>query len=161
MKRVLTRSKEKQKERSCVFVPASFTVEASLLMGIILPVLIGILLAGFYVHDQAYLQGIACEVSGMGSSMALYSDREAQMQQTMKKRTGRSVLWVRGINRNSSVSKTSSRASVSASFRFPAVAAVFFGRETQALESSAVRKIYHPADLIRTFKGARDLMDDY
>lgn len=141
-------------------ISASFTVEASLLMAVILPVLIGILLAGFYVHDQAFLQGAVCEVSGMGSSMALYADRDARMWQTLNKRTGKSMLWARGLNQSCSASKTMSQALISATFRFPGMVAAFFGRDRQALEEGATRKVYHPADLIRTFQGARDLLGD-
>ena len=34
---------------------ASFTIETTLLMSVILPVLIALLMAGFYVHDRAKL----------------------------------------------------------------------------------------------------------
>lgn len=47
------------------YLKAQFTVEAALLMVIILPVLIGVLHAGFDLHDKVYLNGVNLERTSM------------------------------------------------------------------------------------------------
>ena len=64
----------RKKKKGSLYAEASFTVEASALMTIILPVLIVILLAGFYLHDSAYLQMTATELCAMGSNMKVYKE---------------------------------------------------------------------------------------
>lgn len=39
----------------------SYTVEAAMLMSILIPVFIGIIYLGFYLHDKALLEGAALE----------------------------------------------------------------------------------------------------
>lgn len=39
----------------------SYTIEAALLMGIILPLLVAVIYMGFYFHDKGFLQGAAHE----------------------------------------------------------------------------------------------------
>lgn len=44
----------------------SFTVEASLLMTIFIPLIVSLIYLGFYLHDRACLQGAAYEIAGAG-----------------------------------------------------------------------------------------------
>ena len=50
------------------------TIEASLLMGVILLVLIGILFLFFHVHNRAWLTEAACEAAVTGSTAAAGGD---------------------------------------------------------------------------------------
>ena len=47
----------------------SFTVEASLIMTILLPVLAAILYLGFCDHDRGILMGAACEITATADNM--------------------------------------------------------------------------------------------
>lgn len=44
----------------------SYTVEASLLMAILIPLLTGIIYLGFYLHNQCFLRGAAYEIAAIG-----------------------------------------------------------------------------------------------
>ena len=67
-----------RKKRSCA--QASFTVEAALLMTVILPVLIALLITGFYLHDRAFLQGVTTELCAMQSNLRMYEDSASQTE---------------------------------------------------------------------------------
>lgn len=60
----------------------SFTVEASLLMAILIPLLVGMMYLGFYLHNRAFLQGAACELAQIG----LLYDREEDAIKAMEQR---------------------------------------------------------------------------
>ena len=49
--------------RKCGCVRASFTVEAALLMTIILPVLLALIYYGFFLHDKGVLNGAAQQIT--------------------------------------------------------------------------------------------------
>lgn len=63
-------------------VKASFTVEAALLMLIILPVLIGTIYLGFYLHDRAILSNGAYELA----TGALLSQEEKSGEELVRGR---------------------------------------------------------------------------
>ena len=58
---------------------ASFTVEISLLMSILLPILMCLIYTGFYMHDRAFLEGAALEAACTAS---LYAGEEIQEEYT-------------------------------------------------------------------------------
>ena len=49
---------------------AVFTVEAALLMALILPVLLSLIYLGFLDHDRGVLQGAACEAAALADNSA-------------------------------------------------------------------------------------------
>lgn len=61
----------------------SFTVEASLLMAILIPLLVGMIYLGFYLHNRAFLQGAAYELAQIG----LLYDREEDAVRAMEERS--------------------------------------------------------------------------
>ena len=52
----------------------SFTVEAALLMTVLLPVIVSLIYTAFFLHDRTLLQGAACEVAAMGSNLSEEKD---------------------------------------------------------------------------------------
>ena len=58
-------------------VPASMTVEASLLMGVILFTMFGSLYLFFHIHNRAWLTAAACETAVTAAQAALISTQDA------------------------------------------------------------------------------------
>ena len=145
--------------RRNLHLDGSFTVELSLLMGLILPVLVAVLLTGFYLHDQGCLQGAACEVALMGGNLQLYEDRAGLMSGRCGKRA-QEVVWSRDTAGTGSAGKDEAAASFQGNFRIPGMTAALLNGGMAATGASWKHAIYHPADIIRTAKGAKYLLDE-
>ena len=59
---------------------AVFTVEAALLMALILPVLLSLIYLGFLDHDRGVLQGAACEAASLADNSALDKARADKLR---------------------------------------------------------------------------------
>ncbi len=141
------------------FLQASFTVELSLLMGLVLAMLIAILIAGFYVHDQACLQGTVCELTAMAGNLQLYKDRDSKMGTCLEKRK-QTVIWSKNTAGEYSVGEDSASASCHGSFAVPGMTAGLLLGGSVDTGAGWKHNLYHPADIIRTAKGAKYLVDD-
>ena len=136
---------------------ASFTVEAALLMGVILPVCVAIIMAGFYVHDRGVLQGMACETAAMGSNFA--SRKDGAVSKTAASISPHRLVWARNLSFSAAAGKDSVTASFSADFRGPgAIAALMTGGSIR-LTGTWQRSICRPARLIWKIRGVKFLAD--
>ena len=131
---------------------ASFTVEASLLMTVILPVLLAILYYGFFLHDKGVLNGASQQVAAqadLNNFRSSGNNRLGKLAKKMEKRTAPSK------NVSSSVSVTRTRASVSysAAMSLPGLISSLFGRKRLDTGASAKRTLLYPADIIRKIRG--------
>ncbi len=139
----------------------SFTVEASLLMTVILPVLLAVLLAGFWVHDTACMQGVSCELSAMTSNLQLYDDGYAFISRQAVQSGQNSCVWTQQVTPAVEMGKDNGSASLSGSFAaVPEWISRFFP-VSQEMNGSWARRIYHPADLIRTVRGIHAFIEDF
>ena len=136
----------------------SFTVEISLLMGLILALLVAILLTGFYLHDQACLQGAACELTAMAGNLQLYSDRSSRLARLRDQRE-KTVIWSKSVTGSCSAGKDEAVSSYQGSFRLPGMTAAFLNDGMASAGAKWKHNIYHPADIIWKAKGARALLD--
>ena len=141
-------------------VRASFTVEASLLMSIILPALISLIIGGFYVHDRALVQSAACELAAMGSNLHEYDQASSKLSALKDQLTGSGYLWAGSIRGSVSVSARQSLSQVSGTFPVPALVSALLGNPSVMLKGRCVRQIYRPAGLIRKVRGAAELWSD-
>lgn len=133
-------------------LPASFTVEAALLMTVILPVLLAILYYGFYLHDKGGLNGAAqqvCAQADLNNWKSSGNNKLSKMAQKLKGLTGASK------NVSSSVSALSTQVSVSyrASLSLPGLLRPLFGKSRLDTGASAKRTLLYPADVIRKIRG--------
>lgn len=140
-------------------VPASFTVEAALLAGIILPLLLTLMISGFYLHDLGYMQGTACEIRALGRSMQVYENRDAFMAETLARRLKKSLLWSKKERAGCSATQTRSAADLSASFRIPGFVSPWMGEGSLRLTAGGESAICRPADAIRKLKGVQTLIN--
>ena len=140
-------------------VPGYFTVEASLLMLLIIPVLTALLLCGFYVHDNAFLQGAAEEITAMGSNLAAYESRDSLLQRTLRQRVSHTMVWTRSVRSSVSCSDTDVQAEAGGTFPVPGLAAQLFGVQNASAGGSADRHLIRPARIIWKIRGAEYLID--
>ena len=143
-----------------LYLPARFTVEAALLMTIILPVLIAILMAGFYLHDEVYLQGICQEAAEMAINLKDEKTADAKAGKLLNQRLSSALVW--GRDSSGDISGDGNEVRVSCTAAFVTIEPYYPGKEYLAgrLMGSCTRRIYDPADLIRKVRGIQYLADE-
>lgn len=151
--------KENDRKKKAFGIAGSFTVEAALLMSLIIPVLAALIYGAFYVHDTAVLQGIVCELAVMGSNLAQEKNQEGELEKRKKELissrftgTGKVTVSVK-----SDVRKTA--ASGSGEFCFPGLVMKFFGGNIRKISVNWEKELIHPADKIRKVRGLEYLAD--
>ncbi len=131
---------------------ASYTVEAALLMAVILPVLLALLYLGFYLHDRGVLNGAAQEIAAIADLNHWKESGNAHLGRSAAKladRTGASGK----ASSTASASGTQASVSYSASLRLPGLLPNLFGKSTLDTGASAKRDLLRPADTIRKIRG--------
>ncbi len=151
--------KREMKMRGKGKAAALMTLEAALLMSLILPLLAGIMVSGFYLHDRAYLQAVCTELSFLGSDLMLYSDREAQLDRTEEKRTSNALMWARTAECDHTAGDIEADAGARAGFHVPGLIAEVFPVRMPEISVSWKRNIYHPAELIWTVRSVKYTLD--
>ena len=139
--------------------PARFTVEASLLMLLIIPFLIAIIMAGFYIHDRTYMQGVSGEMAAMGSNLRIYENGSSLLHSRASGRLRRTLTWSRAEGTEVSADSTSVSAVSKSTFRVPGLAAKMFGFDSLLIEASASRRLLNPSSLIWKVRAAHFLLD--
>ena len=138
---------------------ASLTVEAALLMGIILPVLTAIIYAGFYVRDAAFLQGATGEVAAMGSNLQLYKNGSSIAGKLSEELTASQMLRTDNLSRSLSQDEDGIRISYTGTFRIPGYISDFWQGDSLRVQASWARTYYHPSRMIWKIRGAKALFD--
>ena len=138
---------------------AFMTLEAALLMSVILPALTALLIAGFYVHDQAVLQAGAHELTALGSCLRLEDTREASLKNELSSLTGGRLTWGRELSGQVNAGENTAAASITGTFPVPGFAAQLLSGGKLKLSAQSSRKIWHPAKIIWKIRGAKELID--
>ncbi len=138
---------------------ASFTIETTLLMMVILPVLTALLFAGFYVHDKAKLQGAACELAARGSCLSLEQDRDTQLLKVTAVLSKGGTMWAKDVHAQADAGKDQSSGVAAGSFSFPGFAAPFLDPGDTLCRGEWKRAIRHPAGLIRKVRAVKVLWE--
>lgn len=146
---------EDQRLRNCTKAGrwcAAFTVEAAMLMAVILPVLLGLLYLGLYFHDKGVLNGAAQEVAATADLNRWKKSGNDSLGKRAKKladRTGPSGKAAASV----SVSQHQVMVSYSASMELPGLLPRLFGKGYLDTGASAQRMLIDPSDTIRTIRG--------
>ena len=150
----------KQRELTSRHLKAQFTVEAALLMVIILPVLICILFAGFYLHDRTYVNGACLETASTIINMKNAGMEESKAEQAFREKLRKGTLWLNNTSGSVSIEEESAAAHASGSFTaFPMgiLAGAFLSGQ---VDRSAEAQNQNPAQVIRKIRGACYLVDE-
>ena len=126
------------------------TVEASLLMGVVLFVIFGILTMFFHVHNRAWLSAAACETAVTAAEAALISPQDAYAGAQLKIRQIQNAGLIGGDSLRSDASVGLLEAKVT--FRMNTRAA--FGGFLWDINVSARPPVLHPTAWIRQIKAA-------
>ena len=133
----------------------SFTIEAALLMPLVLMILIGVLYLDFFVHDRAYLTAAAYEAAVSGS-MEGYK-KEANIYETADIQ-GR-MLGSQGLPGGENLSmQTNAEKNVQVTYRMEIPAG--FLRQKWNITVSGTAKPLRPVGWIRRIKGAADALKE-
>ena len=131
---------------------ASFTVEAAMLMCVILPVLLALLYLGLFLHDKGVLNGAAQEVAATADLNRFRNGGNAHLARKadqLADRTGASGKAKSSVQ----VTDHEVSASYSASMKLPGLLPKLFGKETLDTGANVTRILPDAADTIRKIRG--------
>lgn len=138
-------------------VKGSYTIEASLLMGILLPVLVSIIYMGFFLHDRGFLQGAACEAASYAS---LHTDDDgADIPAAAQLLVSGRTLGVRGAVAKTDIGDRQASISYEGNFLAPGMTRSFFGMGTITVRAQASLTLERPSRRIQKIRGVVKVMD--
>jgi hypothetical protein len=138
--------------RSGFRAQASFTVEAAMLMCVILPVLLALLYLGMFLHDKGVLNGAAQEVAATADLNRFRNGGNARLARKadqLADRTGASGKAKSSVQ----VTDHEVSASYSASMKLPGLLPKLFGKGTLNTGADVTRILPDAADTIRKIRG--------
>lgn len=139
--------------------PAVFTVEATLLMTIILPVLLAMIYLGYLDHDRGVLQASASETAALADNSAPDPNRSSKLKMHASSLGKDAVLVTKDLKASFSLNKNFVQVSYSGSMKVPGLLLQLFGSENLSSGRSCSRKLFHPTDTIRKIRGLEYLSD--
>lgn len=137
----------------------SFTVEASLIMTILLPVLAAILYLGFCDHDRGILMGAACEIAAAADNNLWKKNPGNGLDRKASSLAKQHLLCTRNIKTQVSVGEDQVRVSYSGSFSLPGLLPQLFGKGVLTVDQQRERVLLHPTDVIRKIRGLEYMTD--
>ena len=137
----------------------SFTVEAALLMSILLPMLLGLMFAGFYIHDRVRMRGAAGETAALFVCMGTDPSRDAKAVKAADALSGAGAMWMRNVKAHCETDDLNISVSMSGTFPFPVFTRDYFSTGTRPCSEEVQRKAYAPAGLIRKVRGVKAFVD--
>lgn len=132
---------------------ASFTLEAALLMTVILPVLLSMIYLGYLDHDRGVLQASASEISALADNSSPDKSRASKLENYSAALGKEAVLVPGELTSSFSLNKDFVQVSYTGSIKIPGILLPFFGTDTLQRGRTSSRKLFHPADRIRKIRG--------
>ena len=145
--------------REPAWTRGSFTVEASLVLSLTIFVLGALLLAGFYVHDRAVLQGWACEITAAGENEYGAGRRAQTVSRLEKNAASERLLGSRSLSKQVSVSEESASGNFSAVYPVPGFAAAYLCGGRLSLSAGWSFAHIHAGKEIWRIRGIGKLLD--
>ncbi len=139
-------------------VKASFTVEAALLMTVILPVLLAIFYYGFYLHDHGVLNGAAQEITARADLNNWKESGNNRLGKYAKKLEGRAGPS-KDVSSSVQVSRDKASVEYKGTMSLPGILPTLFGKSKLNTGAGAKRTLLYPADLIRKIRGLEYVSD--
>ena len=137
----------------------SFTVDAALLMTILLPIIVALIYASFFLHDRTLLQGAACEVAAMGSNLAEEKNVESRLNKIREQLVSARLLGTEKVHSTIALGEDNIEVSYQGNFFIPGLIRNFFGSNSLDMSRAWNRERYHPADTIRKIRGLEYMVD--
>ena len=119
----------KQKNWLARKVKGTYTVEAALVMSLIVFILAALLYLAFVLHDCAVLKGYLCETAACAAHVGTEKEEEAG-RTCLNRMTSKRFLGSRAISSSLQAGEDTITVSGSASYSLPGVVSPFFGGKT-------------------------------
>ena len=137
------------------FADAVFTVEAAMLMVLILPLLMMLMVLSMDMHDRAVLQGAVSEAAGMGGNLVLYKEEREALSEKINELARKGTIWASDVSGNVSISSKKVSASFEGEISYPGYVQPFLNAGTKTISASGERTILSPPSLIRKVRGVK------
>lgn len=134
----------------------SYTVEAALLMGIVLSVFVAVIYLMFCLHDQGMMQGCAHEAASM---ISLHADEENTGEGMVQNLIQGRMLAAGNSSMHVSGGKSQAAISCQGDIGIPPLAAVIAGKNQLHVEGNAMLTIRRPTVLIQKLRGAAKIVN--
>lgn len=133
------------------FQKGSYTVEAALLMGMILSVLISVIYIGFWYHDKSFLQSAAYEAVCVADLHT--EDDDWKMEKAVNTITAGRMLGTRGVQSQCQNNKKKATVSFQGQFNIPGMVVAFFQKGKLTIQESCTQTIEKPSKKIQKIRG--------
>lgn len=137
---------------------ASYTVEAAILMAIIVTVLAALMITAFYLHDCAVLQAESCEIVSAGSNAVTEKEQQKVTAELKKMITKDRLLGSQNISGQVNTGKNGVSAAWEGKYPVPGIVGKFILHGTLPVKASWNSEKIKPADTIRKFRGVKKLL---
>lgn len=131
-----------------VKLKGSYTVEAALVMGILLPLLAGIIYLGFYLHNDAVMKGAAYELAVLGCLQDDEEKRKTAVEERKQEIIGRAFLGLTEVRAEVSLGEEKVSASLRGTFRVPGLVMRYFCGNQLELSADAELTVADPGKQI-------------
>lgn len=136
----------------------SYTVEAALLMTIIIPLLTGIIYLGFYLHNDAVMQNAAYELAVLSSLRG--GEEDASVDERKDAITSRAFLGLENVQAEVSVGEKKVSATLYGTFRVPGLIMRFFCGNQMKLRADAKLAVTDPGSTITRIHLLKKLIEE-
>lgn len=137
------------------FAKGSYTVEAALLMGVILPILVCLIYVGFLWHDQAFLQAAAHETVCWAS---LHPEEE-KTASVMESLTNGRMLGTTKIRISGSAGEKEATVSGTGQFEMPGLLTDLFQKTGVNVTAKVSMNTEKPSRRIQKIRGMMKIAD--
>lgn len=139
-------------------VKGSCTVEAALLMGILLPLFVAVLYMGFFLHDRGFLQGAAFEAAAYASLHA--DDGEPDAGGAAGRLIAGRLLGTGNVGVQAAVGERQVSISCSGTFSVPAPVLPFLGGNHQT-KADVTLSLERPSRRIQKIRGVTKVIQTF
>ena len=129
----------------------SYTVEAALLMGIILSVLVSVIYMGFWYHDKSFLQSAAYELACAASLHG--EDNSWQIESAADTLIRGRMLGTRGLQNQCQNGKKTVTVSFQGNFSIPGMILPFFQNGKMDIKETCTMTTEQPSKRIQKIRG--------
>lgn len=130
----------------------SYTIEAALLMGILLPLFAAVIYLGFFLHDKSFLQSAAFETA---VCVSLHEDeKDLDGNRALNSLLSGRLLGTRDAQGQVSSDKQRVTVSCGGDFTVPGMTERFFGRKGLKTGTVLTMNLERPSRRIQKIRGA-------
>lgn len=134
-------------------------MEATMLMSVLIPVFIGIIYLGFYLHDKALLEGAALETVLYASLHNVGDKNDNEVERRAEELVKGRLLGTRKIKSSVSMGKDNVTVEYGGTFFVPGLVVSYFTGKNPRINVKKEHSLKRPGDTIRKVKGLQRLLD--